>query len=66
MNMLIDGKWVDASNGECMDIRNPGTGEVIDRVPRLGSRTAYAKQFLRDRLLQAKSNEEFLVSMNGS
>jgi transcription termination factor Rho len=25
-----------------------------------------AMEFLRDRLLQAKSNEEFLVSMNGS
>ena len=25
-----------------------------------------AMEFLRDRLMQAKSNEEFLVSMNGS
>ena len=34
MNMLIDGQWVDASNGECMNIYNPGTGEVLDKVPR--------------------------------
>jgi transcription termination factor Rho len=25
-----------------------------------------AMEFLRDRLLQSKSNEEFLISMNGS
>ena len=29
-------------------------GDVIDRVPSLGSRAAYAKQFLRDRLLDHK------------
>jgi len=30
-------------------------GDVIDRVPKLGSRAAYAKQFLRDKLLDHKS-----------
>ena len=30
-------------------------GDVIDRVPSLGSRAAYAKQFLRDRLLDHKT-----------
>ncbi len=34
MNMLIDGQWVDASSGECMNIYNPGTGEVLDTVPK--------------------------------
>ncbi|MCJ7511547.1 MAG: aldehyde dehydrogenase family protein [Anaerolineales bacterium] len=34
MKMLIDSQWVEASDGACMDIRNPGTGEVLDRVPR--------------------------------
>ncbi len=29
-------------------------GDVIDRVPKLGSRAAYAKQFIRDRLLDHK------------
>jgi xylulose-5-phosphate/fructose-6-phosphate phosphoketolase len=30
-------------------------GDVIDRVPRLGSRAAYAKQFIRDKLLDHKN-----------
>ena len=30
-------------------------GDVIDRVPSLGSRAAYAKQFLRDKLLDHKA-----------
>jgi len=30
-------------------------GDVIDRVPHLGSRAAYAKQFIRDRLLDHKN-----------
>jgi lactaldehyde dehydrogenase len=34
MKMFIDEKWVEASDGAWTDIRNPGTGEVIDRVPR--------------------------------
>jgi lactaldehyde dehydrogenase len=34
MKMLIDGQWVDASNGETMTIRNPGTGEVLGSVPK--------------------------------
>ena len=32
--MLIDGQWVEASDLKWMEIRNPGTGEVLDRVPR--------------------------------
>ena len=34
MQMLIDGQWVDASDGECMSIYNPGTNEVLETVPR--------------------------------
>ncbi len=34
MKMLIDGQWVESSDGQQMDIRNPGSGEVIDSVPR--------------------------------
>jgi xylulose-5-phosphate/fructose-6-phosphate phosphoketolase len=30
-------------------------GDVIDRVPGLGSRAAYAKQYLRDKLLDHKA-----------
>ncbi|MDE2058490.1 MAG: phosphoketolase family protein [candidate division NC10 bacterium] len=31
------------------------TGDVIDRVPSLGSRAAYAKQFIRDKLIDHKN-----------
>jgi acyl-CoA reductase-like NAD-dependent aldehyde dehydrogenase len=34
MRMLIAGQWVEASDGAWMEIRNPGTGQVIDKVPR--------------------------------
>lgn len=33
MKMLIDSQWVEASNGNWQEICNPGTGDVIDRVP---------------------------------
>ena len=33
MKMIIDGKQVDASNGEVIEVVNPATGEVIDTVP---------------------------------
>ena len=33
MQMLIGGKFVDASDGGKLDIVNPATGEVIDSVP---------------------------------
>ncbi|TET38182.1 MAG: aldehyde dehydrogenase family protein [Anaerolineales bacterium] len=31
--MLIDSQWVEASDGKQSEVRNPGTGEVIDSVP---------------------------------
>jgi acyl-CoA reductase-like NAD-dependent aldehyde dehydrogenase len=34
MKMLIDGQWVDSSDMQTMSIHNPGTGEVLDTVPR--------------------------------
>jgi lactaldehyde dehydrogenase len=33
MKMLIDSQWVEASNGEWIEVHNPATGEVLDRVP---------------------------------
>lgn len=33
MEMLIDSRWVEASDGNRRNILNPGTGEVIDGVP---------------------------------
>jgi len=34
MKMFIEDEWVEASDKAWMEIRNPGTGEVLDRVPR--------------------------------
>lgn len=34
MKMLINAQWVESSSGEWMEIRNPGTGELIDKVPK--------------------------------
>ena len=34
MKMLVDNQWVDASDKGTMPVRNPGTGEEIDRVPK--------------------------------
>ncbi len=34
MKMVIDSQWVESSDGKFQEVRNPGTGEVIDRVPR--------------------------------
>lgn len=36
MQMLIDGKWVDAEEGQTITIFNPATLEAIDDVPRAG------------------------------
>ena len=33
MKMLIDSQWVEASDGSWREVHNPGTGEVIDKVP---------------------------------
>jgi acyl-CoA reductase-like NAD-dependent aldehyde dehydrogenase len=33
MKMLIDSQWVEASDDTWREIRNPGTGEIIDKVP---------------------------------
>jgi acyl-CoA reductase-like NAD-dependent aldehyde dehydrogenase len=34
MKMFITDQWVEASDKTWMEIRNPGTGEVLDKVPR--------------------------------
>jgi len=33
MKMIIDGKQVDASSGEAIEVINPATGELVDTVP---------------------------------
>jgi lactaldehyde dehydrogenase len=34
MKMFIAGQWVEASDQVWMDVKNPGTGEILDKVPR--------------------------------
>lgn len=34
MQMLIDGKWVEASSRERIEVYNPATGSIVDTVPR--------------------------------
>lgn len=35
--MLIDGEWVQADNGQTIEVRNPATRELVARVPNGGS-----------------------------
>ena len=35
--MMINGKPTDAASGATMEVRNPATGEVVDRVPKAGA-----------------------------
>jgi succinate-semialdehyde dehydrogenase/glutarate-semialdehyde dehydrogenase len=32
----LDGRWIQASAGQMMEVDNPATGEIIGRVPKLG------------------------------
>ena len=34
LKQFIDGKWVDAIEGERLDVYNPATGEVVLTVPK--------------------------------
>jgi acyl-CoA reductase-like NAD-dependent aldehyde dehydrogenase len=69
MKMLIDGKWVEASDGAWMEIRNPGTGQVIDKVPRAtvqdAERAVAAAQRgkVAMRRLTARQRYEMLIRM---
>lgn len=33
MRMLIDGQWVESADSKWMNIQNPGSGELIEKVP---------------------------------
>ncbi|MCE1003823.1 MULTISPECIES: NADP-dependent succinate-semialdehyde dehydrogenase [Pseudomonas] len=34
---FIDGAWLDADNGQTIQVNNPATGEIIGSVPRMGA-----------------------------
>jgi betaine-aldehyde dehydrogenase len=42
LQMYIDGRWVDAIDGERMDVHNPATGEVLLTVPKASEKDAEA------------------------
>ncbi len=33
----INGQWLDADNGESIDVTNPATGEKLGTVPNMGA-----------------------------
>jgi phosphoketolase len=43
-------EWASNDQGSDPDVVMACAGDVIDRVPDLGSRTAYGKQYIRDKL----------------
>jgi acyl-CoA reductase-like NAD-dependent aldehyde dehydrogenase len=67
MNMLIDGQWVDASNGECMNIYNPGSGELLDKVPKATvkdvERAVTAAQKGKQAMRKLTAQERFAILM---
>lgn len=65
---LINGKWVDAKDGQTMPTINPATGEVLSRVPRSGPEdvagavTAAKEAFGRWRKVPAPRRAEILYT----
>ncbi len=67
MKMLIDAHWVESAEGKWMDICNPGTGEVIDKVPRAGlgdvERAVAAAQEGKEAMRKLTSHERYVILM---
>ncbi len=65
--MLIDAHWVESAEGKWMDICNPGTGEVIDKVPRAGlgdvERAVAAAQEGKEAMRKLTSHERYVILM---
>lgn len=40
MQAFVDGAWVDADNGATYEVRNPATGKLLARVPKMGASEA--------------------------
>ena len=34
---LINGEWLDANNGEAIDVTNPANGDKLGSVPKMGA-----------------------------
>jgi lactaldehyde dehydrogenase len=65
MKMLIDSRWVEASDGGRQEICNPGTGEVIDSVPRAtledAQRALAAAQAGKERMRACPAHERSAI-----
>jgi lactaldehyde dehydrogenase len=65
MKMLIDSQWVEASDGGRQEIRNPGTGELIDSVPRAtledAERALDAAQVGKERMRKCPAHERSAI-----
>ena len=57
MKMLIDSRWVEASNGATLPVHNPATGEVLDMVPEA------TEQDIRQALKAAEAGKERMSSL---
>jgi len=63
---FIDGRWLDADNGETFEVRNPATGEALTSVARCGTMEtrraieAAEKAFAKWRLRPAKERSRLL------
>ena len=67
MKMLIDGHWVESADGRWMNICNPGTGEVIDKVPQAGlrdvERAVAAAQDGKEAMRKLTAHERYVILM---
>ena len=50
---FIDGAWVDADNGQTINVNNPATGEILGTVPKMGTaETRRAIEAGKDSIIQ--------------
>lgn len=65
MKMLINSKWVEASDGGYREVYNPGTGEVIDRIPEATTDDAQAAldaaQYGKERMRNLAAHERSTI-----
>lgn len=64
---LINGEWLDANNGEVIDVTNPANGDKLGSVPKMGAdetRAAIdaASRALPRRALTAKNAPTFCAT----
>ena len=50
---LINGEWLDANNGEAIDVTNPANGDKLGSVPKMGADETRAAIDAANRALSA-------------